>query len=265
MTAADALTAAGRRVLVLVPHPDDEVVGCAALIGRLRSRGAEVFAAYLTTGVPAVDLLWPWQRRGHPAWIARRRAEAAAAADRLGLTPLLHQDVPTRGLKTQLAETRRRLLGLIDDNAIDALWVPAYEGGHQDHDVANALGATLAGRLPVWEFAEYNRAGGRVRSQTFPTAGDGEIFCELDAAERAEKRKLLAFYASERGNLGYVKSGVERLRPLAAYDYARPPHPGTLFYQRFQWVPFRHPRVDFTDPSAVCAAIEAFRRQTEMG
>jgi LmbE family N-acetylglucosaminyl deacetylase len=30
-------TLAGRRILVLVPHPDDEVVGCAAAIGRARA------------------------------------------------------------------------------------------------------------------------------------------------------------------------------------------------------------------------------------
>ncbi len=35
-------------------------------------------------------------------------------------------------------------------------------------------------------------------------------------------------------------------RPFAGYDYARPPHPGVLFYQRFQWVWPRHPRVDYT-------------------
>ena len=76
------------------------------------------------------------------------------------------------------------------------------------------------------------------------------------AGSRASgQRRAAAAHASERQNLNYV--GVERecFRPLARYDYARAPHPGTLWYARFQWVPFCHPRVDFTAPEEVSKAI----------
>jgi hypothetical protein len=78
---------------------------------------------------------------------------------------------------------------------------------------------------------------------------------QLTPDERALKKKALALYRSEKLNLNYV--GVERecFRPLTGYDYSRPPHPGLLWYARFQWVPFRHPRVDFTRPSEVSGAI----------
>ena len=66
------------RILILAPHPDDEVVGCCAAIGRARAAGARVFVLTLTTGVPERALLWPWQRPGHPLRVERRRAEAAA-------------------------------------------------------------------------------------------------------------------------------------------------------------------------------------------
>ena len=36
---------------------------------------------------------------------------------------------------------------------------------------------------------------------------------------------------------------------MPRHDYAAPPHAGTLFRERFHWVPFRHPRIDFA-PSA---------------
>ena len=65
-------------------------------------------------------------------------------------------------------------------------------------------------------------------------------------------------YASERRNLGYVGVVSECWRKLGAYDYSLPPHPGLLWYARFQWVPFRHPRVDFTEPEAVSRAIVAY-------
>ena len=60
-----------------------------------------------------------------------------------------------------------------------------------------------------------------------------------------------------------IAAGREVFRPLAGYDYAKPPHPGVLFYQRFQWVWPRHPRVDYTKADEVCAALMAFRREGE--
>jgi hypothetical protein len=161
-----------------------------------------------------------------------------------------------------LGEAESLVEHAIAEHAIDTIWAPAWEGAHQDHDVANFLAAGFAARLPVREFAEYNRAGGRVRSQRFPAENGSEEVIVLDPAERRLKRELLALYHSERGNLRHIGTEVESLRPLARYDYARPPHAGRLFYQRFQWVPFRHPRIDFDRPEAVCAALMAARSRT---
>src|SRR5262249_31788593 len=143
---------------------------------------------------------------------------------------------------------------------IDQLWVPAYEGGNADHDAANAVASLFAPKLKILEFAEYNFAGGRAYSHEFPRPNGSEEVIALTPEEQQKKRALLAAYASEKCNLGYVKTERECFRPLAAYDYSRPPHEGTLWYARFQWVPFRHPRVDFAKPAEVYAAIAAFLR-----
>jgi hypothetical protein len=52
----------------------------------------------------------------------------------------------------------------------------------------------------------------------------------------------------------------KQFRPLAAYDYSKPPHEGKLWYERFQWVPLRHPRVDYTSCDEVSGAITDFLR-----
>jgi hypothetical protein len=110
----------------------------------------------------------------------------------------------------------------------------------------------------VLEFAEYNLAGGRVRSHAFPSPNGSEEVLTLTPAEQATKRRALAAYASERGNLGYVGLEREVVRPLARYDYAGLPHAGKLWYARFQWVPFRHPMIDFTRPAEVSSALAAY-------
>lgn len=245
-----------RRILILIPHPDDEVVGAAAAIGRARAMGVEVFGLFLTTGVPPRELEWRWRRSGHRKRIETRRHEAEEAAQFLGITGLGFSGIPSRRLKDHMGEAGTAIREAMRKIRPDVLWVPAYEGGHQDHDVANGLAAALEGASPVHEFAEYNFADGRVRSQTFPRTRGDETELILTADETAHKRKALALYASERGNLGHVDCRRECFRPLAAYDYRRPPHSGRLFYERFQWVPFRHPRVDFTPPAAVCKALE---------
>ena len=240
----------GRRVLVLAPHPDDEVVGAAAAIGRAVAAGSAVSVLPLTTGIP---------RRDDVRRITRRRREAVAAAEALGIAIAGWSDRSSRSLKDDLAEARAETLAAIRRVGADRLWVPAYEGGHQDHDTANALAWTLRDAVEVWEFAEYGFCGCRVRANAFPRPRGDETVLALDEAERARKRDLLRLYRSERGNLGYV--GVERecFRRLEGYDYGRPPHDGKLFYQRFQWVPFRHPRIDFTDPLSVCDKLAAFQ------
>jgi LmbE family N-acetylglucosaminyl deacetylase len=251
----------GKRILILVPHPDDEIVACAATIERARAGGAEVFTLYLTHGRIAKEAMWPWKRKQYDALVARRRAEAEAVACFLGLSPVGWKMRAARHLLRHMAEARKEIQAAIAARGIDQLWVPAYEGGNPDHDVTNALGQSLKPKLSVLEFAEYNFFGGKAQSQTFPFPNGSEQVIELTEAERAAKKEALALYASEKLNLNYVRADRECYRPLADYDYGQPPHPGKLWYARFQWVPFRHPRVDFTDPAEVSKAIVDFLKQ----
>jgi LmbE family N-acetylglucosaminyl deacetylase len=238
-----------RRVLILAPHPDDEIVACGLAAWRVRREGARFSALYLTTGVPPPEEAWPWQRGSYPALVARRRKEAEAAAALLRLEPAGFLDIPSRRLRHHLDEAAGAIERAVAATGVDEIWVTAFEGAHQDHDAANALAAGFRDRLSVWEFAAYNCAGGRVRSNRFADARGGVIELSADRDETLLKRRALALYASERGNLRHIRAAEEAYRPLPRHDYAAPPHPGTLFRERFHWIPFRHPRVDFT-PSA---------------
>src|SRR5690349_10769367 len=97
------------RILVLIPHPDDEVVGCAAATARVRREGARLFGLYLTTGIAPREALWPWQRPRYAALVARRRAEARFAAARLGIEALHFSERPSRRLKNHLTEAAAEL------------------------------------------------------------------------------------------------------------------------------------------------------------
>lgn len=248
----------GKRILILAAHPDDEVVASAAAIGRARAQGAEIFALYLTHGCIAEETMWPWARKNYQARIARRRAEAEEAARLLNIIPTGWSPRPARHLWQELDHAYNDIRASIGSYRIDQLWAPAYEGGNADHDALNAAASLFKDQLSTLEFAEYNFAGGTTHSHEFPEANGSEEILSLTPDEIDKKRRALAIYKSEKGNLGYVRTARECWRPIAAYDYSQRPHPGILWYERFQWVPFRHPRVDFTQPEGVSAAIVKF-------
>ncbi len=256
----------GRRILILIPHPDDEAVGAALAIRRAVKNGSTVFGLDLTHGCPPREALWPWARMTHGARVETRRREAAAAARALGITRLFDDGLAARRLRHALSAAHARLRDAAEAHAIDTLWAPAYEGAHPDHDCANALAFALARERPglaAWEFAEYSNAGGIRRANEFFAARGGEIAIRIEDGDEARwKTQLLALYRSEAFNLRNVSARgaplYESFRPLPRHDYARPPHPGRLFYERFRWVPFPVPQIDRTTGAEVSAAIAAF-------
>ena len=244
-------------MLLLIPHPDDELVGAAAAIRRLRRDGGEAFGVYLTSGVPPSAGSWWGGRFKYTRSVARRWQEASDVAHALGLSIAGHQTIPSRRLKSHLEGSLRWVRAQAIALRPDRIWVPAYEGGHQDHDVANFIGAQLTKDFEVWEFSEYNYSRGRVESQSFVQRNGDESTLLLGEGERADKKELLLRYRSEQKNLGHIELEREVFRPLSAYDYSKRPHEGPCFYERFHWVPM-HPRIDYCRPDQVCEVLQNF-------
>jgi N-acetylglucosamine malate deacetylase 2 len=61
------------------------------------------------------------------------------------------------------------------------------------------------------------------------------VTIELTPEECADKRALLACFASQKDTLRWFRVDVERFRPAPRYDFLRPPHAGPLFYEQHAW------------------------------
>ncbi len=172
----------------------------------------------------------------------------------LGVKKFFKQDIPTRKLKENIEKTFRKISFLIKKYKIDTIFCPAYEGGHQDHDVSNFICSRLQNTSKVYEYAEYNFSKGQINCNEFIKPTKNQVTLKLSVNEKKEKIKLLEIYNSEKGNLNYLNLEKECYRKLYHYDYSKPPHLGKLFYRRFSFFSW-HPRVDSDTPKNVIKKI----------
>ena len=231
----DALAPLLGRTLVIVAHPDDEAVTCAALMQRMR----EPYVLFCTDAAPLDPYFW--SRHGsRQAYSLLRQEEARRALGHVGakvgfLKTRSGDLITDQQLFRQLPESIAALLEVVSRLRPDALLTLAYEGGHPDHDSCNFMTSLVARErsLPAWEMPVDHLFHSRQREFQMPA--QPSVLLHPTADEIARKRQALEEYASQGNFLVRFASVDESFRPLADYDYARPPHAGVLNYEAWQW------------------------------
>jgi N-acetylglucosamine malate deacetylase 2 len=231
------------RTLVVFAHPDDETIGAGAVLARLD----RVRLLCATDGAPH-DRRW-W---GDPscasrqAYAALRRGELEAALCHAGVQPqrLTQFSYADQTLSLRLAELSHELARAIAKTSPQVVLTHPYEGGHPDHDAvafavhaaAALLRRTGADTPEVAELASYHADGDGLAAGGFlPRLKLTKFTHTLSPAEREMKRRMLDAYASQRETLLQFGVEAERFRPAPRYDFTAPPHPGPLWYERFDW------------------------------
>jgi len=85
------------RVLVIAAHPDDEVLGCGATMGRLVREGNDVRIAILAEGLTSRSRV---REDTDTRELIGLRAQAKQAADLLGIKEVMFYDLPDNRLDT---------------------------------------------------------------------------------------------------------------------------------------------------------------------
>jgi LmbE family N-acetylglucosaminyl deacetylase len=116
----------GSPVLVLAPHPDDEVFGCGGAVVQSVRAGAEVRLVILTDGAA----------QGDPTI---RRAEAIEAAARLGLAEPEFWGLADRSLEPDDADLADRMRALLIDFKPEIILLPSPSEIHPDHRAVAVL------------------------------------------------------------------------------------------------------------------------------
>lgn len=235
----ERLPLAGSTVFVFAHHDDEFFI--AATMRRKAAAGAEVSAVWLTVGGLGGR---------------RREAESRRAMKLLGvgLERLYCLRLPDGRALNHLDEVVTRLEALFDRLKPSAIFVPAWEGGHPDHDaaqLATSVALKRAGlKAELCEFPLYHRFRSRLFSVgEFLPGPPGPAYTWLGLKERMLKQKLAGVYESQRPvmvPLLALKGGPMLMQPRgepwrqvpADRDYRVPPHEGRLTYEYYTRVRF---------------------------
>ena len=241
MDAADTLLArlAARApveevVALVVAHPDDEVIGAGGVLPLLQ----RLVLVHVTDGAPGNLADAHAHGFADAAGYAAERRKELGRALALGSPSLLgvvceELGSPDQGASERLVSLTRALRALLARRGVQVIITHPYEGGHPDHD-ATAFIAAHAG-LPVVEFASYHAdPGGGMRTGAFLPGPDG-VRLTLTPGEQARKRAMLAAFETQAATLTPFGTEAELFRLSPAYDFTRPPHDGTLHYERYDW------------------------------
>ncbi|MGH7681951.1 MAG: PIG-L deacetylase family protein, partial [Candidatus Eiseniibacteriota bacterium] len=149
------------RVLIVAPHPDDEVLAAGGLLQHAVDRRAPVRIRYVTRGENN-----PWAQRAHEGrwritaadrerWACLRQREALASLTHLGLQPDCTHSLAfsDQGLTDLVMSGNRAFVELLADEI--AFWkptlllVPATFDAHPDHSALGVLAQFALARAAI--------------------------------------------------------------------------------------------------------------------
>lgn len=193
--------------LVLVAHPDDEVLGLSVLLGLL----TRLTLVHATDGAAGGDQ-------------HERARELDAALVQLGIIPhrRIRLDLPDGALAGNMANLLAQLAPLWDDHEV--IVTHAFEGGHPDHDccalavdtLREMLGDKITLGFPVYAVG----SGGRVTNR-FVREPSLCARITLDVAEMEAKRCALAEFVSQAHVIQHFDLAAEAIGALDPVNPAR--------------------------------------------
>ncbi len=131
------------KVLVIAPHPDDEILGCGATMARFAKEGHEVYVAILTKAGPPLFSV---------AQVEQGRKEALLAHHLLGVKETFFRDLPAAELdRVAHAEVNQVIGALIKEIQPEMVFIPFIGDIHLDHQ-SISLSSLVAMRPNQWAY-----------------------------------------------------------------------------------------------------------------
>lgn len=242
------------RKLILLPHPGDEIA-CAGLL----QHSPDPVVVFATDGLTEMECSCPTPRRQQALRNARRR-DATTALILAGVRQVkflgkYDHGPHDLGLYRAVGDIFEELARVVARYHPRSIVVPAYEGGHPDHDACSFVGALLRKVLNVnvWEMPLYHKSdSGELVYGRFREMNGAELIYTLGPETQCRRMAMVACYSSRRDFEDWDADETECYRPQADYDYSRPPQGGALNYENQRWP---------VSPWELCRELSAYRRE----
>ena len=197
------------RVLVVAPHPDDEVLGCGGVMARHVARGDEVHVVVVGRGIP---------EKFSDEAVALSRDELAQAHQVLGVTSCRFLDFPTPRLDVVPGHELADAVGAIfEELQPRTVYLPHHGDIHADHYHVHM--ATLVAARPLAGCSVRQLLAYETLSETeWARTGADSTFCPtvfVDIGEFLEQKlEAMACYQSKLVHPPHPRS-LETIRALA--------------------------------------------------
>ncbi len=184
------------RVLVLAPHPDDDVIGCGGTLCKHVQADDEVMVAYMTDGSRGnTDL------RESLNLVAKRKDEAQKAAAVLGVKKLKFLGFQDQKLEYFIADCASAIADILLDYEPDLVYLPFPLDYNRDH--------VAAARIAVLAFEELDYLCNVLAYEIAPPILPNRI---VDITKQVDvKRKALMCHKSQMAQNDYVNIMIEGL------------------------------------------------------
>ena len=202
-----------KRVLVIAPHPDDEIIGCGATMAKHVSEGDEVFILIATNAYIGASELYSIEN------VENVRKEALKAHAFLGVQETFFLDFPAPALNS-FPEYKLSLAfsEIIQDIRPDLLYLPHPGDLHQDHKAVYR--SALVASRPLYDFKISLILCYETLSETEWTPMQEKAFipnCFVDVSDFFQmKLNAMDYYKSQIKIFPHSRS-IEGLEALAKY------------------------------------------------
>jgi len=240
-------------------HPDDEFAVFPLIESEMYEKKNQVICCYLTDG--AFGQQDPIIRMEESKTVLNRMGLSLSDIFFIGFS----LNIPDCGLVYHLKPIYDAVRQMLSEyNNIESLYIPAWEGGHQDHDAAHVIGTVLASELGILDrtlqFSLYHGEGliGPLFKVMTPLMSNGKIhFKKIHIKKRLTYiLKCLQYKSQWKTWVGlflfvmfhYLVIGKIYIQPVHTIRLMSSPHRGKLLYERrgfFSWDIFKKELANF--------------------
>ena len=238
--------------IFLFAHQDDETGTLQKILDEIQN-GRKVLCVYLTNDVKNTEVT------------ARRNRESVTVLTKLGIArdniifAGAELNIHDGDLLNHLAAARLWLEKFLSrQQSISTIYLPAWEGGHHDHDALHALGITVAAHARLEEqtqqFPLYNAFNcfGPFFRVLLPLTANGPITStKVSWSNRFRFLRYCLSYPSQATSwiglfpfmfLHYIIWGVQFTQPVSITRIQQRPHSAPLYYERRNYCKYEYLR-----------------------